>query len=417
MVTEDTRLRGLQLRVGIFVLIALLVFLGTIYALGARARLFETRYKIYADFTEVAGLVDGATVRLAGVQIGRVTGVYLPGQPGGKVRVELTVGKQFADRVRANSVARIETQGLLGDKLVEVTVGSKEAAALEPGGVLATRDPFELGQAISESAQTIKSVAALADSLRQTADALNQSKIVEEAAATVSSARKVTGQFSRIADEIEKGRGWAHVLVYEEPVVLRRLNETLASTNAILDRVERGEGAVGVLTSAQSADAARRFVGFLERLGRVGDKPKEQDGLLAALLFDPGQKAILDEFRGVLGEFRVTARNLRQVSERILGGRGTLGSLVKDEPADPGLQAAITDLQKAVANFREISEKANAIADKIQEGEGTLGALIADPTVYERLVTILEGVQRSSLFRIFLRGLAPDSRDAAGAGK
>jgi hypothetical protein len=169
-----------------------------------------------------------------------------------------------------------------------------------------------------------------------------------------------------------------------------------------------------VLTSAQSAEAARRFVGFLERVGRVGDTPKEEDGLLAALLFDPGQKAILDEFRGVLGEFRVTAHNLRQVSERILGGRGTLGSLVKDEPGDPGLKATLADLQAAVANLKAISEKANAITDKIQEGEGTLGALIVDPTVYERLVTILEGAQKSSLFRIFLRGLAPGSRgDAA----
>jgi phospholipid/cholesterol/gamma-HCH transport system substrate-binding protein len=417
MVNEDMRVRRLQWRVGIFVLIALAVFLGTIYALGARARLFEARYTIYADFTEVAGLVEGATVRLAGVQIGRVTGVYLPSEPGGKVRVELTVARRFADRVRKNSVARIETQGLLGDKLIEVTVGTADAPSLKPGEVLATRDPFELGQAISESAQTIKSVAALTESLRETADALNQSKLIEDAAATVRSARQVTGQFGRIADQIEKGRGWAHVLLYEEPVALRRLNDTLVSTNAILDRIERGDSAVGVLTSAQSAEAARRFVGFLERLGRVGDRPHEEDGLLAALLFDPGQKAILDEFRGVLGEFRVTARNLRQVSERVLGGRGTLGSLVKDEPGDPGLKAAITDLRVAVANLRTISEKANAITDKIQDGEGTLGALIADPTVYERLVTILEGAQKSSLFRIFLRGLAPGSRDAAGNGK
>jgi len=417
MATEDTRLRGLQVRVGIFVLIAVLVFLGTIYALGARARLFESRETIYADFTEVAGLVEAATVRLAGVQIGRVTGVHLPPQPGGKVRVEMTIARRFGDRIRKNSVARIETQGLLGDKIVEITVGSPDAPPVKPGDVLAARDPFELGQVISESSQTVKSVAALAESLRQTADALNQSKIIEEAAATVKAARQITGQFSRIADQIEKGRGWAHVLIYEEPVVLRRLNETLASTNSILDRIERGEGAVGALTTAQSGEAARRFLGFLDRLGRVGDKPKEEDGLLAALLFDPAQKAVLDDFRGVLGEFRATAHNLRQVSERILGGRGTLGSLVKDEPGDPGLKVAISDLQAAIANFKAISERANAITEKIQEGEGTLGALIVDPAVYERLVTILEGVQKSSLFRIFLRGLAPGSRDAAGAGK
>jgi len=80
----DRRETALKFRVGVFVLVALAAFLGLVYALGARARLFEARYTIHADFTEVGGLVEGATVRLAGVQIGRVTGVHLPGEPGGQ---------------------------------------------------------------------------------------------------------------------------------------------------------------------------------------------------------------------------------------------------------------------------------------------------------------------------------------------
>src|SRR5688500_5225666 len=123
----EGRERGRTLRVGIFVLIGLAAFLGMIYALGARARLFEPRFTIAAEFTEVGGLVEGATVRLAGVQIGRVSGVSLPSQPGGKVRVALTIARQFGDRVRRDSVARIETQGLLGDKIVEITVGTTKA--------------------------------------------------------------------------------------------------------------------------------------------------------------------------------------------------------------------------------------------------------------------------------------------------
>jgi len=74
----EKRETALKFRVGVFVLIALATFLAGVYALGARARLFEARYTIHADFTEVGGLVEGATVRLAGVQIGRVTAVNLP---------------------------------------------------------------------------------------------------------------------------------------------------------------------------------------------------------------------------------------------------------------------------------------------------------------------------------------------------
>src|SRR5205085_3526228 len=79
---------GKKFRVGVFVLVSLVAGVGMVYALGARARLFESRYTVHADFTEVGGLNEGATVRLAGVQIGRVKRVNLPAEPGGKVRVD-----------------------------------------------------------------------------------------------------------------------------------------------------------------------------------------------------------------------------------------------------------------------------------------------------------------------------------------
>ena len=417
---EAQRDRAVKLRVGIFVLVAVLAFLGTIYALGARARLFESRYTIYAEFSEVAGLAEGATVRLAGVQIGRVKEIKLSSEPGGKVRVAMSVAKQYANRIRKDSTARIATQGLLGDKIVEIGVGTLQAASVAEGESLPTRDPFEISDAVSQSAETIKSVTALAESLRTTAETLNQSGLIEDAAATVrtaralteslgrdasttlASARGVTERAGRLVDQIEKGRGWAHTLLYEEPEALRRLNQVIASTQTMLDRVDRGEGALGVLTSRESTEAAKRLVGLMDRLGRAAEKNSGEDGLLVALLFDPKYRSLLDEVRDA-------ARNLRVVSDRVLGGRGMLGGLVKDESDDGGLRRAIQDLQAALVNVKQIT-------DKINEGEGTLGALIADPTVYERLVSILEGAQRSSILRFLIRGIGRDRADT-GAGK
>jgi phospholipid/cholesterol/gamma-HCH transport system substrate-binding protein len=392
--SDDGKESGRRLRVGVFVLIGMLAFLGMIYALGARARLFEPRFTLYAEFTEVGGLVEGATVRLAGVQIGRVTAVTLPGQPGGKVRVELTIAKRYGDRIRKDSVARIETQGLLGDRIVEITVGSAGAPAVQPNEILVSRDPFDLNRVMGESAGVVKSVGALAESLRETADALNQAKLVDDLSATMRSARKVTDQVGKLVSEVERGKGWAHALIYEEPVALRRVNELVVSTQAILDRVQRGEGAAGVLTSPQSTESAKRFVAALDRLSRVVQQPSAEDGLLPALLFDP-------KYRPVLEDLRVVAHNMRDVSDRLAGGRGTLGGLLKDEPADGGIRQASQDFQAAVANLK-------AITEKIKDGEGTVGALIADPTIYERLVTILDGAQRSFLLRGLLRGLGRD---------
>src|SRR5437879_12319022 len=122
----DHRSLALQLRIGGFGPVALAVFLAIIYLLGARARYFERKYELVAEFTEVGGLIEGATVRLAGVQIGRVTGVTLSPKAGTKVRVTMTVARRFHDRIRRDSEARIATQGLLGDKIVEITSRSEE---------------------------------------------------------------------------------------------------------------------------------------------------------------------------------------------------------------------------------------------------------------------------------------------------
>jgi len=381
---NEKREVAVKFRVGIFVLVALLTFLGAVYALGARARLFEARYTIHADFTEVGGLVEGATVRLAGVQIGRVSAVNLPPQPGGKVQVDLTIARRFSDRIRKNSVARIETQGLLGDRIVEITVGDPSAPAVAPGEVLASRDPADFGRIMASGAETAKNVAALADALRETADQINKSKMIESAAATVN-------KLGRVVDQVEQGRGWAHTLLYEEPVALKRLNELIASTQTVIDRVEKGQGAAGVLVSPEGTASAKRFVAAMDRISAMVEQPEREPGLLPGLLFDPKYKAVLDDLR-------VVSHNLRVISDRVAGGKGTLGSLVADSADDGSLSLTMHDLQIAVANLKSISEKIN-------EGEGTVGLLIADPTVYERLVTILDGAQRSFLLRSMIKSL------------
>ena len=381
---NERREIALKFRVGVFVLVALAVFLGLVYALGARARLFEARYTIHADFTEVGGLVEGATVRLAGVQIGRVTGVHLPGEPGGKVRVDLTIARRYSDRIRKNSIARIETQGLLGDKIVEITVGHATAPPVAPGEVLAARDPADFGRVIAAGAETAKDVGALAAALRETAEKVNQSKLIEDAATTVN-------KLGRVVDQVEHGRGWAHALVYEEPLALRRLNELIATTQTLVERVEKGQGAAGVLVSPESTASAKRFVAAMDRISGMVEQPEREPGLLPGLLFDP-------KYRPVLEDLRMVAHNLREVSDRLAGGRGTLGSLVADSGSEGELKPTLQDLRAAVANLKAISQKIN-------EGEGTVGALIADPAIYERLVTILDGAQRSFLLRSMIRGL------------
>src|SRR5204862_3390286 len=139
---------------------------------------------------------------------------------------------------------------------------------------------------IGEGAGVGTSVAALSESPRQGAEECQKSRVMEDLGDTMKTTRKVAEQVGRIADRAEKGPGLAHTLIYEEPVALRRVNDLIASTQAVIARVERGEGAAGVFTSDQSTRAAQRLLLAMERLGALADRPASDEGLLPALLFD-----------------------------------------------------------------------------------------------------------------------------------
>jgi phospholipid/cholesterol/gamma-HCH transport system substrate-binding protein len=320
-------------------------------------------------------------VRLAGVQIGRVTGVTLSPKAGTKVRVTMTVARRFHDRIRHDSEARIATQGLLGDKIVEITSGSPDAPPLAPGETLTSREAFEMGRVLAEGAGTLAAVNQLVSAVRAAVDRLDKSGAVDDLGAAASSARRIT-------NEVEKGRGWLHVLVYEEPEALRRLNAILISAEGLMARTESGESAVGVVLSKDSAKSGRALLAALDALGRAAEKPGPADGLLPALLFDP-------EYRQVARDLQILARNFRDVSEKLARGEGVLGGLIQGGNEDSMGQAG-ADVRAALANLRAVSEKLNA-------GEGTLGKLVVDPTLYESMVSFLEGAQRSFLLRALIR--------------
>ncbi|MBI5628121.1 MAG: MCE family protein [Candidatus Rokubacteria bacterium] len=417
----DGRHYALQLRIGAFVVISLVVFLGIIYLLGAQARYFERKYDLVAEFTEVGGLIEGATVRLAGVQIGRVTNVALAPQAGGKVRVTLTVARRFSDRIRQSSEARIVTQGLLGDKLVEITMGMPDSRPLEPGSTLQSREPFEVGRMFAEGTGALSAINTLVLSLQASLDRLNTAGTLEDLDAAVKSTRRVTerleglgrdGAFGdvaaaarsarRITEQVEKGGGWLHTLVYEEPEALRRLNTLLGSAQEVLARTRTGDSAVGALLSPESGRSVRALLAAMDAFGRGAELAGGGQGLLSTLLFDPQYKPIVEDLQMV-------ARNFRELSERLARGQGLLAGLLREQGDSP-LDQAAADFRTAMANLRTIT-------DRLKAGEGTLGGLLEDPTVYENIAAFLEGAQRSFLLRSLIRSTIQSGGDGTSPSR
>ena len=117
-----------KLMVGLFVGGTLLLFALGLFLIGNATQLFTKSFTVSAEFSKVPGLQVGSKVRVAGMDAGAVTVIEVPAKPKGKFRVHFRIVEKLHPIVRQDSVATIQTDGLLGNKFLEVDAGSEDAA-------------------------------------------------------------------------------------------------------------------------------------------------------------------------------------------------------------------------------------------------------------------------------------------------
>ena len=143
--------------VGIFVAGTLLILAGGVFLIGRKEFLFSSRYRLKAEFSNVAGLVRGAEVRVGGVRQGTVRDIALPKRPGDKVIVSVDLKSATQSIVKKDSTAAINSEGLLGSKYVEVSFGSNEAEKLKDGDTVASEPPLDISDLIKTSSEVLGS--------------------------------------------------------------------------------------------------------------------------------------------------------------------------------------------------------------------------------------------------------------------
>jgi phospholipid/cholesterol/gamma-HCH transport system substrate-binding protein len=143
--------------VGIFVAGTLLILAGGVFLIGRNEFLFSSRYRLKAEFSNVAGLVQGAEVRVGGIRQGTVGDIALPKRPGDKVIVSVDLMSATHNIVKKDSTAAIKSEGLLGSKYVEVSFGSNNAEKLKNGDTIASETPLDISDLIKTSGEVLDS--------------------------------------------------------------------------------------------------------------------------------------------------------------------------------------------------------------------------------------------------------------------
>ena len=142
-------------RVGVLVVLALVILGVGIFLVGSKSSMFSPTYILKANFQNVDGLVNGAGVRLGGIDQGTVTAIDLPSQPDGSMTVVMKLRSSTRNLIKKDSRASISTEGLLGDKFVDISFGSAKADPVGDNdtiGSTATEDMAQQAHAIGDQA-------------------------------------------------------------------------------------------------------------------------------------------------------------------------------------------------------------------------------------------------------------------------
>ena len=201
-------------RLGVFVVAALLIFALGVFWIGNNEMLFHSKYKLNAEFANVAGLDGGAEVRVAGIRTGTVRRIDLPQRPNQKARVEMELANETRKVIKSDSTAVIRTEGLMGDEYVEISMGSDQGAPIKDNAVLQGAPPVEISDLIGKA-----------------------SGLLDSAGGAMKNVDQAAGNLSAITGKVNSGSGTMGALVNDKQVY-QNLNQASSEMKDDMEAVK-----------------------------------------------------------------------------------------------------------------------------------------------------------------------------------
>ncbi|MBK9275630.1 MAG: MCE family protein [Flavobacteriales bacterium] len=238
-----------SLRLGLFVLAGTAVLVIGLYLLGSKRDLFSRTITVEAVFQQVGGLRPGNNVRYMGINVGTVKDIAITSDT--TVRVRLAIREEAAGHIRSNAVATVGTDGLMGNRLVNLAPGEGEGAPLAEDVVLPSSVPLDTDLMLRTLDRTNANLAAITDDVRELAARLNtKGNAVDLLADTV-----LAHDLGAALREIRIAAGHARAAT--------------AGIDALMGDVREGKGVLGTLVGDPASEQQVR--GLLGNLRQVSD--------------------------------------------------------------------------------------------------------------------------------------------------
>jgi phospholipid/cholesterol/gamma-HCH transport system substrate-binding protein len=356
-----------QIRVGIFVLLAIVVLIFLVLNASGDINPFSKKLHLKAHFSDANGLRDGSEVRLAGVRVGKVERIVLlepspvPGAP--RVEAQLIVdstidGRPANERIRSDSQAQQGSPSLLGNEmLINITPGTAVGTPVQDGALLP-----------SSSSNTVNDFATSGTDLAQRLS-------------------KLSDEINGIVKDVKDGKGTVGRLFSDE-ALYNNLNATIRETQDVMTAVRSGNGSAGrFINDPALYNNANEITTSLKA---IADDLRGGRGTAGKLLTDDELYVRINRTADRLDK---SVDQVNLVIAEINAGRGTLGKLIRDEQM-------YNDARAAIARFNTTTERIDNMVASAQRGEGTVGKLLNDDTLYTNVNQLSsEGVKMIYDFR------------------
>ncbi len=326
-----------EAKVGLFVFGIIIVFIVMSIKIGELSFNKKATYPITLRFTTVEGLKVGSTLELAGVVVGKISAISL----GLDYSVAVTADVNEDIKLPMDSVASIGSKGVLGDKVILLSPGISKAY-LKPNGMLSrTEVPPSLDFLLSRLGD-------IASNLSDLTRSLNTSLGSEEGMTNISemlqNLNSLSAELNDMAIDNREGIDSMIDELNNTAINLTDFSESLADTGEnisyIVSSVKSGEGTVGKLFTDDTLYTS--LADSVQKLQLITSKIQEENNL-TLLLSDTT----------IYYDLVALTDNLKQVSDHVAAGDGTIGKLLTDEEMYQALLEAIRNANRAAQGIHE----------------------------------------------------------------
>lgn len=292
-----------NVKLGVFVIAGLLLLILALYMIGRDSNLFGKNFELRARFENVQGLTSGNNIRYAGIQVGTVRRVRILSDT--LIEVTMLIEEKMRSFIHKTDMVSISTDGLMGNKLLNITPARDGSPLVEEDDILVTKKMAGTEEMMETLNKTNNNIALISDDIKKTVQRINNStalwKILEEPSLPVN-LRASMVSIRNAAD---------------------RASEMASDLSVIVDDVKNGKGSLGaILTDTSIASNLNEAV---TRIKLVGDNANQLAGELAALT--------------------------QSVKDDINNGKGTVNALLKDSTLVIKLNSSLSNIEQGTAGF------------------------------------------------------------------